>query len=553
MVDGGSYTKPQRLNSSQTAQIKTNPRKFYKHFVFKPLIIIIFLSIIPFFPSEPPDFVSNTSILSKSWELLQLIFVGIVVSYGLFSRKNDDDDFEGENATKFDAAQNYVSRLLHVTSVFDDDVDDVLDDHDDDHVKKVQTWSSKYVRNEPMLIVAEKNRVVDDKNNKNIGINGEKPLLLPVRSLKSRVSDEKVGDLIFREDYGVSRVYNRSNTSPIEKGFSNNSKKLGVDDVIELGKKNREELGFGMKGNHVRSNSSFSEDVKSRVGVSGEFGFVDDDMKGSRSLNRSNSYVGSRDLARYSRKSSSVDYGGVKDEENVVLPSPIPWQSRSGRMETKGESLDDSSSHSLPPSLEESEAARLLKPQLSHSNSTPSTRFESQGKSGEDFGRRKSNYKSNLPPPPPPPPPPSKTRKPPPPPQKNQESRDEGSVGKSVRTVRLNETRPKEVDLPETKTPMPNGSFLEYPKETRDFLEQVLLETDDESESDGEHYRDERVETTKTDETQPENVNEDESDVDKNVDKKADEFIAKFREQIRLQRIESIKKSTGQLKRSSVR
>ena len=36
------------------------------------------------------------------------------------------------------------------------------------------------------------------------------------------------------------------------------------------------------------------------------------------------------------------------------------------------------------------------------------------------------------------------------------------------------------------------------------------------------------------------------------VDKKADEFIAKFREQIRLQRIESIKRSTGQFSRSSV-
>ncbi|CAM8991966.1 unnamed protein product [Rhodiola kirilowii] len=33
------------------------------------------------------------------------------------------------------------------------------------------------------------------------------------------------------------------------------------------------------------------------------------------------------------------------------------------------------------------------------------------------------------------------------------------------------------------------------------------------------------------------------------VDKKADEFIAKFREQIRLQRIESIKRSTYQATR----
>ena len=35
------------------------------------------------------------------------------------------------------------------------------------------------------------------------------------------------------------------------------------------------------------------------------------------------------------------------------------------------------------------------------------------------------------------------------------------------------------------------------------------------------------------------------------VDKKADEFIAKFREQIRLQRIESIKRSTRSARNSS--
>ncbi|KAK4389536.1 hypothetical protein Sango_2290600 [Sesamum angolense] len=36
------------------------------------------------------------------------------------------------------------------------------------------------------------------------------------------------------------------------------------------------------------------------------------------------------------------------------------------------------------------------------------------------------------------------------------------------------------------------------------------------------------------------------NDVGPDVDKKADEFIAKFREQIRLQRIESIRRSTAQ-------
>ncbi|KAL9246862.1 hypothetical protein vseg_020348 [Gypsophila vaccaria] len=597
MVVEGVYTKPQRLVSQQTAQKKANPRKFYKKFAFKMIVVVVFLVIIPLFPSEPPDFVSTTSVLSKSWELFQLIFVGIVVSYGLFSRRNEDEYDHGgggggggtgtgaeaeSGPHKYEGVQSYVSKLLHDVVDVDSFAADVNDDDDDDSCgREVQTWSSKYVRKEPMLVVSESRN------------EGDKPLLLPVRSLKSR----------FYCDDGVSR----SGSSRVGEGFSRDLRRLSVD-----GNDSREELGFGVIKGHVRSSSSLggSSSVKSRGTGSSEFGDVvggggDGDGKGLRPLSRANSYVSSRELARSSRKSLSVDYGRFgdgegkeygwsKEEESMVLPSPIPWQSRSGRMEVKGESMDDSSLHSLPPSLEESEAARLLKPQLSHSSSILSARYEFQGKSGEDFGRRKSNYRSHLPPPPPPPPPPpsSKSRRPPPAkssPRKDVNrsvwsepkdfewgsSRDEGSqvktrdgavegtsVGKSVRTARSVESRPKEVESPKTENsdgktigynPMSKGSFLDYPKETRDFLEQVLLETDDESESEAENYREERVEPTKVNEPPLENVHDEESDVDKNVDKKADEFIAKFREQIRLQRIESIKKSTGQLKRSSVR
>lgn len=74
-----------------------------------------------------------------------------------------------------------------------------------------------------------------------------------------------------------------------------------------------------------------------------------------------------------------------------------------------------------------------------------------------------------------------------------------------------------------------------------EFMEKMITEYDSESESEGSG-------SSESDEEETSNyVSTEEAVADENeVDKKADEFIAKFREQIRLQRIASIKKSTGQ-------
>ncbi|XP_021768002.1 uncharacterized protein LOC110732375 [Chenopodium quinoa] len=652
MADGGLYTKPKRVPTTQT-QNKKKPSKFYSNFLFKAIIITIFLVIITLFPSEAPEIVSP-SIFSRWWELLHLIFVGIAVSYGLFSRKKVDDDSEGD---KFDTAQSYVSKLLQVPSVFDDDVDSPTGSHDN-HIhnhsfnnnnnnnSKVQTWSSQYYRNEPKLVVANNSAIVDDNKS---GF-GEKPLLLPVRSLKSMVSD---GNDV---DSGVSRVYARSNS----KELSNDSRRISRNDV-----KMASEEDYGVSRGYARSNSGVSakggndsrrmsrnDSVKSRGSVHSEFGSVNGDDEVSRSLSKTNSNSSSRGISRISRKPSGGDYGGLDDEvveerkekveESVVLPSPIPWRSRSGRMEVNKESID-SSLHSLPASLEESGAAQLLRSESSLSSRSsssssspkelspsptlsspkrlspaPSLSSESLAKSVEDYGRKKPVYSSHLPPPPPPPPPPPSHKS-----QfvkanssklndekssrctefkrsiwsepkdigkanreeplnrsytgletKPRSGTDSSSVGKSVRTVRAgdmisarnsrgidaedrrsvdNDSELSDVsEKPERKTagynPISRGSFTEYPKETRDFLEQVLVRSDDDSESEDDNYVEERVEPAKVEESPSDNVDE-----GPDVDKKADEFIAKFREQIRLQRIESIKRTAGQLKRNSVR
>ncbi|CBI29503.3 unnamed protein product, partial [Vitis vinifera] len=374
--------------TSTTPQNQANPSKFYSGFLYKALIVTLFLAILPLFPSQAPEFINQT-VFNRSWELLHLVFVGIAVSYGLFSRRNDET--EKENHSKFDNAQSYVSRFLQVSSVFDEEVESPSGSGE----SKVQTWNSQYYRGKPVVVVTQESSVIDEQSSKGSRI-GEKPLLLPVRSLKSRVSDP-----------GSKRF--SINRSTIKNG------ELGDLEPLELEK---------------------------------------------------------------------------KLEQNVVLPSPIPWRSRSGRMEMKEEvdspplsgSSHASSVSSSPKKLSPSPSfSSPKKPSLS-----PSLSSESQAKSVEDFARKKSFYNGRE----------DTLRRANSGVETIPRPQIDGSLmGKSFRTLRaVRSERPSHESLPSISDNDEAAST---------------------SAGDGSH----------------------------DVNKKADEFIAKFREQIRLQRIESIKRS----------
>ncbi|XP_042003774.1 MADS-box protein FLOWERING LOCUS C-like [Salvia splendens] len=104
-----------------------------------------------------------------SWELLQLIFVGIAVSYGLLSKNNDIEPHKDNY--KIDNAQLYLSKLLQVSSVFDDESESesVIEEN------KFEALNSQYHRDETVVVVEEQNDAVSQSS--------RKPLLLPVRSL----------------------------------------------------------------------------------------------------------------------------------------------------------------------------------------------------------------------------------------------------------------------------------------------------------------------------------------------------------------------------------
>ncbi|XP_038995882.1 uncharacterized protein LOC120120290 [Hibiscus syriacus] len=168
--------------------------------------------------------------------------------------------------------------------------------------------------------------------------------------------------------------------------------------------------------------------------------------------------------------------------------------------------------------------------------------MEEQAKGAEDSVRKKSIYRS----PPPPSPPPPMTQKPSS--LKPVKSRKGGEVqigrinGKAVRFDHQKSSRVEKLNW---------ESVMELAQEKRVVVEKVMVETttDDDSEIEedgaGETPIVSSIERSPNNEY-PSSGNNGGSD----VDKKADEFIAKEREQIRLQRIDSIKRSSGQFKRN---
>ncbi|KAI3844058.1 hypothetical protein MKX03_007076 [Papaver bracteatum] len=239
-----------------------NPSKFNFGFIYKAIMVSIVLVLLPLSPSQAPEFV-NQAIPDRSWELVHLLFVGIAVSYGLFSRRNVDN--VNETTRGVENTQAYMSRMLSVSSVFDDDFQNPSLSSDDNNNNNhlVQTWNSRYLRGESNvnLVAQEDNSAFDEQINhrRNVSV---QPLLLPVRSLRSQMPDSH-----FIEN---------------QEGY--------IDESVD------------------------------RNVVNGE---VDE--------------LGPLDL----------------DEKNVnghvVLPSPIPWRSRSGRM------VMNEQVNAYPPSVEDSE------------------------------------------------------------------------------------------------------------------------------------------------------------------------------------------------------
>ncbi|KAL2330046.1 hypothetical protein Fmac_017627 [Flemingia macrophylla] len=288
MADSSPYTKP-HFPLPRIQPKPTNQGKSCTGFFLKSLTLALFFVVLPLFPSQAPDFVSQT-ILNKFWELLHLLFIGIAVTYGLFSRRNseletyieidthssavDDDDAAA-------AAPSYVSKVFPASTIFDDGCENVnpcgvdekrmtmmhcwnpqyfdggqggesfngssavgvFDEQykpqfsnsedsfgysvgcDGNGTNVVQAWNSEYYHSEPVVFVAQPNY--------NTGECGEvvdyKPLGLPIRSLRS-----------VARDVDSSKFANESDSSSGSKGSSWNSGESRDREFGDMGPSNLE-------------------------------------------------------------------------------------------------------------------------------------------------------------------------------------------------------------------------------------------------------------------------------------------------------------------------
>lgn len=549
MAEADYYNSPQHLLSemgSPTPQIQTNPSKFSSHFLYRGLFIAILIALLPLFPSQAPEFINQT-FFTRSWELLHLLFVGIAVSYGLFSRRNIES--EKENELKIETAQTYVSGMLQISSVFDDEVESPSGSDEN----KIQTWNSQYFRGEPMVMLAKESSVLGNRSKINPS---DKPLLLPVRSLKSRVSDPEEIDLVNvvegiagSEDGSGPGLEGSSHSPPRNRGIGELKESVVLPSPIPW---------------------------RSR---SGRMEFNDDSAAGIPP--RSYSLPPSADADESPSPNSPIHWS----PHSSTSPSPSPKNlspAPSLSAEMRGKNREDLGKKKgiynrpppppppLPPpispkSLREAANSDLARGGFSLDPKDMGRSFRNEvrnlnrSSSREDLPTNKDLDIDSLR---------LETRT-------KHRPRPEGpSAGKSVRTFRPGESameakkgrnngdevelnggrRPKEVDtFGAEKTGTRRGSnqssagierparvvHFSPPKTQKKVSAEKMFVVSEDTDGDEIHESsDGEVSASAAAGDAGPDANE--------VDKKADEFIAKFREQIRLQRIESIKRSTGQ-------
>ncbi|KAG2325442.1 hypothetical protein Bca52824_008170 [Brassica carinata] len=166
-------------------------------FLCKSVLLGMFILALPLFPSQAPDFVGET-VLTKLWELIHLLFVGIAVAYGLFSRRNVESNVESRMSCVDESSLSYVSRILQVSSVFDHEEEEELLESSSLVVKEmnkseygetnqVQAWNSRYFQGRSKVVVARPAYGLD-------GHVVHQSLGLPVRSLRSGLRDNAALD-----------------------------------------------------------------------------------------------------------------------------------------------------------------------------------------------------------------------------------------------------------------------------------------------------------------------------------------------------------------------
>ncbi|KAK7295314.1 hypothetical protein RJT34_18220 [Clitoria ternatea] len=319
MADSSPYTKPHFPLSNLNSRIQpkpTNQGKSCSGFIFKSLFLALFVIVLPLFPSQAPEFVSQT-ILNKFWELFHLLFIGIAVAYGLFGRRNSELEtthLDTHHSSSDSTSPSYVSKMFTSSTIFGDVCENENNTFGFDEKRMMTTthcWNPQYFDGEHGVVFS---------NGGTVGVFDEqyKP--------QFPISDGGFGYSV-RCDYG-----NRTNVVQ-----SWNSEYYHSDPVVVVAQPNftngecGEVVDYKPLGLPVRSLRSVARDVDC-----------------PKHTNESDSSSCSKGSSRSSGKSRDREFGdqlqwcgSASNLEKIINvsaggggpASPIPWHARSRRME----------------------------------------------------------------------------------------------------------------------------------------------------------------------------------------------------------------------------
>ncbi|OEL36636.1 hypothetical protein BAE44_0002344 [Dichanthelium oligosanthes] len=188
--------QPARVATTTTSDVSARLQQllallFPSNLVAKATLFALVVALLPLLP---------TSQAPRIWELPHLLLLGIIISYGVFGQKNADAEVAAAaaDAKPVDdeaSVEAYVSQMMQGSLVFEDDARDGDGDGGGAGKDGIQAWSSQYLPDDPLVVVA-------DTNNGD-GNAGEKPLLLPVRKLKPAAEEPMTPTLTDDISYGI--------------------------------------------------------------------------------------------------------------------------------------------------------------------------------------------------------------------------------------------------------------------------------------------------------------------------------------------------------------
>ncbi|KAL0379739.1 UNVERIFIED_CONTAM: hypothetical protein Sangu_0038200 [Sesamum angustifolium] len=262
----GLSKKPHYRVPESSSNAQQIPSKSHSNSLCKTLIVLVLLLFIPMFPSQAPDFISQ-SIFTEFWEIFHLLFIGIAVSYGLFSRKTAQMGPEKVVHSTSDDSHAYLSGISHLSSIFEDGFGNICGPEEQDVMQSYGQYQCLQSRDDQFLgkercVVHGYRRVrsfVSNDGSENVSEDSGKNVnqawfSVLERSLRSKVVDNDKHELKHR----------RESSPKIEGRGNNDVQVLKIRGVVPMNLEKKFEEAAGSSSIPWRSRSGRMENGEER-------------------------------------------------------------------------------------------------------------------------------------------------------------------------------------------------------------------------------------------------------------------------------------------------